>query len=571
MIIALTLGDRQAVIKPAIFLDRHFDKYRAACEAGGAQFDRGLKANTAALERVPAVIEALRKDGFEPRVHPDLEQALLAHARTMRADVQLAQGRIELVGAQLAKSGLSLFPFQAIGVQWLAPRRSALLCDDPGLGKTIQLLTAAAHGAPLIAVAPAVAKGVWLREATRWRPDLTPYVLSGRGSFRVPLPGDLVILNPDILPALEQQDDDGDLVKLQPFKDLLPGTQLLVDECHAFKNGKALRTQRLRALAKAVWKANGKVWGATGTPLMNRPEELASLLTTFGLFQECFGTWTRYLRVMNGNKRQWGGYEWGQPQPAAIEGIRRVMLRRRREEVLPDLPTKLYEYIDVELDAAGMAAIERARQLLQEAGVDLSQAILESKSLGGAFEELSRLRKQLASCMLPHVLDMLPEYEDAGEPVLVFSAHRAPIDALGKRPGWAVITGDTPASERTRIEEAFQQGILKGLAGTIEAAGVAITLTRAHQAIFIDREWTPALNQQAEDRICRIGQSRGVVIKVLNVPDTIYEDINALLIAKQRTIDSTVNAAAVRPTDINRTTAAALEKAARAPVQGDLI
>lgn len=569
MIIAITLHEGRAKLEPAQYLGTFFNKYRAAVEAGGAMFDRALKANTCPLDRLPAVLEALKKDGFEPRVHPFVSEALKARAEQMRADVAAAGQRISAVGATMAKHGLQLFPFQKIGVEWIAPRRAALLCDDPGLGKTIQLLTAAEQGKPVLAVAPAVAKGVWLREALRWRPDLQPTVLSGRNSFRPPQPGELVILNPDILPAIEEMDEAGDLIKLKPFEDLYPGTQLLADEVHAFKSSKSLRTQRFRALAKAVWKAGGKVWGATGTPLMNKPEELASLLTTFGLFQECFGTWTRYLRVMQGKKGTWGGYSWGAPTEAAIEGIRRVMLRRRREEVLPDLPTKLYQQVDVQLDAAGQKAADAARALLADKGVSLEAAVKDSKTLGGAFEQLARLRAALATAKVPALLELLPEYEEEGEPVLVFSAHRAPIDALQARQGWAVITGDTPAKERTRIEEAFQQGILKGVAGTIDAMGVAITLTRAHQALFVDLEWTPALNQQAEDRICRIGQTRGVVIKTLVAPGTIDEDVIALLRAKQQIVDNTVNAAAVKPTETNRLDPAKLEQAAA--VQGELL
>lgn len=547
MIIALTLlPDRRAQVKPAMFLDGMFNKYRAACEASGAMFDRELKSNTAPLERVPAVIEALRAEGFDPRVHPDLSLALTAAAGAVRTQEAAASVRAASVNARMAAKGLGLFPFQAIGVNWISPRTCALLADDPGLGKTIQMLTAAEEGRPIVVIAPAVAKGVWLREALRWRPDLQPMILSGRNSFRVPLPGEMVILNPDILPAIEAEDDDGELVKLKPFEDLLPGTIVIVDECHAFKSHKSQRTQRLRKLNKAAWKAGGKVWAATGTPLMNRPEELASLLTTFGLFQECFGSWTRYLRVMNGNKAQWGGYNWGAPTPAAIEGIKRVMLRRRREEVLPDLPTKLYEIVDVELDAKTQKECDAARALLESIGVSLEDAINKTKSLGSAFAELSRLRKALATAKLPHLLEMLPEYEDAGEPVVVFSAHRAPIDALAGRPGWATITGDTPPAERTKLEDLFQTGVLKGLAGTIEAMGVSITLTRANQAIFIDVEWTPSLNLQAEDRICRIGQTRGVIIKTLIAPNTIDADVQYLLRTKKEIIANTIDAAAVK-------------------------
>lgn len=571
MIVALTMLDGRVMAKPASFLPpREFERYRLACDAGGAMFDRETKSNMAQLGAVPKLVEALKNNGFEARLRDDVKAALAAMAKELYASEKSAGERVEAVGARMALHGLKLFPFQEIGVRWLAPRQRGMLCDDPGLGKTCQLLAAAPVG-PVFVVAPAVAKGVWQREALRWRPDLSPGILNGRKSFRWPAHGEILISNYDILPPLEEEDEDGEIVKLKPFENCPQGVTLIADEAHAAKSNKSQRTQRLRKMVKAVLANGGRVWAATGTPLMNRPEELASLLTTFGLFQECFGTWTRYLRVMQGRKAEWGGFNWGTPTPAAIDDIRRVMLRRRREEVLPDLPTKIYQQIDVDIDAATMRACEEARELLQSRGVSLEQAVFESNSLGVAFEQIARLRKALATAKLPALLELLPEYEEAGEPVLVFSAHRAPIDALASRPGWAVITGDTPAKERTKIEDIFQSGALKGVAGTIEAMGVSITLTRAHQAIFVDLEWTPAANGQAEDRICRIGQSRGVVIKTLIAPDTFDQEVVDLLRRKQKIIDSTINAAASAPDATNRQDAGEIARLANAPTQGELI
>ena len=144
---------------------------------------------------------------------------------------------------------------------------------------------------------------------------------------------------------------------------------------------------------------------------------------------------------------------------------------------------------------------------------------------------------------IPALLKMVEDFEEQEEPLVVFSAHRAPIDMLGERPGWATITGDTPPDERTRIEDAFQAGRLKGVASTIKAGGVAITLTRAAHALFCDLEWTPALNAQAEDRICRIGQTRGCVITTLAADHPLDERIVELLSSKSQLIDASVDAA----------------------------
>jgi SNF2 family DNA or RNA helicase len=122
--------------------------------------------------------------------------------------------------------------------------------------------------------------------------------------------------------------------------------------------------------------------------------------------------------------------------------------------------------------------------------------------------------------------------------VVVFSAHRGPIEALReKRPeGWEFITGDTSDEARWRIQDAFQAGRLRGIGATIQASGVALTFTRSHFAIFVDRLYNPAQNAQAEDRVCRIGQDRGVVIYNLVSKHPLDEHIDSVLMRRQALI-----------------------------------
>jgi SNF2 family DNA or RNA helicase len=157
---------------------------------------------------------------------------------------------------------------------------------------------------------------------------------------------------------------------------------------------------------------------------------------------------------------------------------------------------------------------------------------------------MSEVRASLATAKIPALVEIVADIEEADEPIVVFSAHRAPIDHLGTRDGWAAITGDTPATARTEIEARFQRGELRGVAATIQAGGVAITLTRAHRAVFVDQDWTPALNAQAEDRICRIGQDRGVIITRLIADHTLDRRIAEVLASKTAIIDGSVDAAA---------------------------
>lgn len=124
--------------------------------------------------------------------------------------------------------------------------------------------------------------------------------------------------------------------------------------------------------------------------------------------------------------------------------------------------------------------------------------------------------------------------------MVVFSAFRAPIEALAALDGWRIITGDTPQSERENIVRDFQAGRLRGVGATIAAAGTALTLTRSSNVLFVDRDWTPANNIQAEDRAHRIGQTEPVLYRILVADDTADERVEHIISAKMALIDTVI-------------------------------
>jgi SWI/SNF-related matrix-associated actin-dependent regulator 1 of chromatin subfamily A len=528
-----TLGADAAVSPIAYLGSEAFDAYREACRSVGARWDRAARANRAPLEVVDRLRCALEARGFAVETTTALADALAARASETRADVASAEQRAESVDNALRERGSQLYPFQRAGVAWLAARSAALLADEMGTGKTIQALAALPFGAPVLVVCPAVAKGVWQREAAKWRPDLSVSVLSGRQSFRWPAPNEMVVVNYDIL----AEDAGG-----APARCVV-----IADEAHAIKSAKAQRTKRFRALARAARAVSGKVMLLTATPLTSRPTDLWSVLAAAGLDAEAFGSWPAFVRAFSGRKGRWGGYEWGSPKPEAADALSRVMLRRLRKDVLRELPPKTWEDLAVEIDRATRKDCDALVAELAAIGVDIVGATDEAamtRARTVAFARMSEVRAALATAKIPALLEIVSELEDAGEPVVVFSAHRAPIDHLGARDGWATITGDTPAATRTEIEASFQRGSLRGVAATIQAGGVAITLTSAHRAVFVDQDWTPALNAQAEDRICRIGQDRGVIITRLVAEHALDQRIAEVLSAKTAIIEGSVDAAA---------------------------
>jgi superfamily II DNA or RNA helicase len=425
-----------------------------------------------------------------------------------------------------AKGGA--YDYQREGVKFLAEREKALLADDMGLGKTFQSIQAIEDRA--IVVCPASLKLNWANEVTKWRPGLTPIVCNGRKGFVLPQEGEVVILNYDILPTeLTPTDKWGNESANVPTEwiEVLAKTTLIADEAHLCKSHKAMRSKRTKVLSRLC----AKSWAMTGTPLLSRGFDLYGVLETFGMAYEVFGGFKGFTRLMRAHKNRWGGWEFGTPDVSVPEKMRRVMLRRLKTEVLTDLPGKRHQTVQVPLGRSVKRMADDAWGKMQDLGM---------KELPG-FEKFSGIRALLAEDRISALEEMVESYEEAGEAIVVFSAHRAPILAMGQREGWAVIMGDTPQAKRQQAVEDFQAGKLKGIACTIAAGGTGITLTHASTMIFCDLAWNPALNAQAEDRICRIGQkaeSIQYIRLVSNHPMDLH--VMALLDEKQDMINASI-------------------------------
>lgn len=414
-----------------------------------------------------------------------------------------------------------LYPFQTEGVAFLRSGTRRLLFDEMGLGKTPQTLCAIKPDRPALVVCPKILKSNWATECARWRPDLSPVIVDGRGAFRWPAKRECVIVNYDILPE--------DFSKLP-----LHGTHVIFDEAQAIKSWKAQRTRSSRKIIRRVLKHEGNAWLLTGTPLMNKPAELWAMLQALGTGAELYGDYTRFVKLFGGETDALGQTVWDPSavHPQAMDPIRPYALRRTRAAVLPELPTKSYNTIQLGVPELALPAMDRAWEEYDSA-IDALMARMENDA--GMMSD----RKRLATWKIPAMLSIVDQYENAGVPLVVFSAHRAPIEALTERQGWATIMGGSV--ERDFAIDAFQRGQLRGLGCTIRSAGVGITLTRGAHALFVDREWTPPANVQAEDRLCRIGQTRGVSITDLVADHPVDRSVTKLLVEKMQFAAATIS------------------------------
>lgn len=414
----------------------------------------------------------------------------------------------------------NLYRYQVEGVDFLRARKSALLFDDPGLGKTVQLISALPADCAAVVVCPSSVKMVWEAELKAERPDLTVSVLSGRNSFRWPELHEVVVLNYDILP-------DYKTITAPPRP-----THALFDEAHFLKNPSAARSQKAGVVGRLAVSSGGACWGATGTPLASHPPDLWGVTVALGLSRAIWGDYKRFFWLFRGFQTQWGA-KWGKPREEVPGYMAPHCLGRRREDVLPQLPVKTHRKIAV-----------RIKRVTESEGIDDSQLMADfDKGNTGAAVSKARAALALAKAESKEVQELLDLWIEEA-PLVIFSSHREAVIKLAQRYDTIAVTGGLDGSTRERIVTDFRSGKTRVILGTSGAMGTGLTLTESYRVARLDLAWTPAENRQAEDRVCRIGQTRGVeIIDFVAENNSLDDRVYRLLKAKEKIIDLSIEAA----------------------------
>jgi len=422
--------------------------------------------------------------------------------------------------------GGELHPFQRAGVRYALERRRTFIADEQGLGKTVQALAAIeADGAfPTVVICPASMKLTWERETHHWLPERSVVVLDGRTEAswtEAAQKAEILVLNYDILEAHAVR-----LAGREP-------KALIFDESHYVKNPGARRTKAAIKLAETL-PPDALRLALTGTPVLNRPEELVSQLRVLGRLRE-FGSGARLSRrfkaAASDDRLHWN--------------LRaHCYVRRTKKQVLPQLPSKRQDTVPVLLsnEHEYRLAEEDVIAWLQTLPLDLGtmDAKVAAALRAEQLVRLNSLRQLAASGKLPTALAWIADFLESGEPLVVFAEHIATQKAVVERFPKAVhILGADTTQARQRAVDAFQsEDGPQLIVCSMKAASQGITLTRASNVAFLELDWTPARHDQAEDRLHRIGQESAVTAWYLLAPNTIDETMAELLQRKRSLIDA---------------------------------
>lgn len=412
-----------------------------------------------------------------------------------------------------------LYPFQREGVEWLRMQSGGILADDMGLGKTVQVIAALrllfnrAQLRSVLVVCPKSLIATWEREFERWAPELGVAILTPPAQIREDAWKAVAGRCHVLLTNYEQLRDPPEILK-RTAPDLI-----VADEAHRLRNRSARITSGSFQLEPK------RFWALTGTPLERDLEDLATLLSLVA--PKIFAPTDAKLHPSSLRSR-----------------ARPYVLRRRKQDVLEELPPVLDTTETLELTEAQ----ERAYRM----------AVKQYRRSGGNGEELALLTRlqtlcdidpeSRESCKVERILYLLGRIREQREKAVVFSHRLEPLRELRIRIAerWgleaaALLVGEMDGEERERAVARFRgdEGSLALLAST-RIGGEGFTLVEANHVFLFNQWWNPSANDQARDRVVRIGQRRKVRVYRFCCRGTIEEALERILKSKRKLFDDAV-------------------------------
>lgn len=401
-----------------------------------------------------------------------------------------------------------LRPYQEVGAKFLTTRTKALLADEMRVGKTPQAIIAAAWvGAQrILVVCPAIAVPQWKQEFIRWWPEALD-------------PPEVTVLSYDKARATV-----ADLISKR--WDLL-----IADECHYAKNPEAQRTKIIYGKDGLGWHSD-RLWALSGTPAPKHAAELWPMLKAFGAIGMAYDEFvTRYCRVTR-DRRIVGTRE--DMIPELRELLAKVMLRRKRSEVAPDMPEIGFDFLYVEPTYAPGPLL--APGDLRSLSGDELLAWLEQHA---ASEQQYRIA--VANAKVPALAEhiTLAIENELFEQTVVFAHHVEPLLLLTEKLHMRgisadVMNGRTSAGDRETIQRNFKAGKVQVVVANITAAGTAIDLSAARHAYFLELDWIPGANAQAANRLINMEKQDRVTVDVVSWPGSTDDRVQKVLLQRVR-------------------------------------
>lgn len=434
-----------------------------------------------------------------------------------------------------------LRPFQRAGVQFLLTAKSALLGDEMGTGKTVQLIRTLQHRGddayPVCVICPNTVKSAWRNEWARWNPQVTVIVINGslpqkrkqfseaadaiaRGEqVAVVINIEAVMSHSRIAPygsyALSDKEKQPKELNSLPFK------TVIVDEAHRMKEAKGKQTRSIWAVQHGPTVKYR--YSATGTPIANHMGELWSIL--HGIAPEEFPSKTKYVdRYCIQGWNGFGGLDIIGVRPDTKDEFFSIFdprfRRMAKNMVLPQLPPKQRLIYEVEMGKEQTKAYKDMSQsmftklddgtlVMATNNLTRNTRLLQFASSYATIDENGDVKLDEPSAKLDAMCELLTN--ELSEDTVAISAESRQLIMLAAarldklRIPYRMIVGGMTQQAREEAIADFQSGVARVMLFTLKAGGVGITLTKANVGICLQRSWSMIDNKQGEDRYHRIG------------------------------------------------------------------
>lgn len=425
------------------------------------------------------------------------------------------------------------YPYQREGIRQGLQWQRLIIGDEPGLGKTLQSIgiVDAADAYPCLVICPSSLKINWQREWEKFT-DKKALVLDNGTRTTWPYLLQMkmhhtAIVNYESLRKYFVWDIRGGRKSFR-LKDVVFCPQIkmfksiIIDESHRVKDPSAQQTIFTKGIA------TGKDWCIllSGTPVVNRPEDLVSQLSIMGRLNE-FGGKGAFLARYSTEHADLG------------ELSRRLystcLIRREKAKVLTQLPdkTRCDLYVDISnRDEYYLAQADLAQYLRQYK--ECTDWEIRRKMRMEALVRFMTLRSLSAKGKVKQAIDFVKVFLDSGKPLILFCSYHEIVDELCNAFPKAVrVTGRDNAASKQAAVDSFQNGNSRLIICSIKAAGVGLTLTAASNVAFVEFPWTYADCLQCEDRAHRIGQRDNVTCYYLIGRGTIDSALYRIILDKK--------------------------------------
>jgi SNF2 family DNA or RNA helicase len=443
---------------------------------------------------IPAEIVAANNE-YEPSLHAPLEEPTTLDYSGIVKEMELPS---------------QLRPYQWEGVSFLAYSEAALLADEMGLGKTVQAIIAlrvilrGSVSKRALIITPASLVFNWERELAIWAPNLVVRRVIGtsvdrRMTYKLPIQV--------LVATYDQIRSDGVDMGHDVFFDVV-----ILDEAQRIKNRHSREALACRLIRRK------QSWVLTGTPLENSLDDLASIFL--------------FLKP--------GLIDAGMPPKEVHTRIRTHFLRRRKREVLKEIPPIIFQDMPLELSGAQQEAYTdlwvARKEKSWEKGLPVSEATM--LALITKLKQLCNYDPTSGESVKWEALSVM--LEDLSQPydkIIVFSQYVDTLEFISRKMGsfpHSLYTGELSQEERDKVLAVFKdQDGPRALLMSLRAGGVGLNIQEATTVVLFDRWWNPAVEEQAIQRAHRFGREGPLHVIKFMIIDTIEKRISEILKEKR--------------------------------------